>query len=214
MPADYPNHGDGLIFVGLEQDGFVYAYSLNHITASFQRIATFFSGLHSIMALSFDTATGYLWCVCDNHCDGVNTVISIYSKSKFTQIAAFDRAASMGNFNTEGVTISPDAMCIDGFKDMIWADDSHHDGHAIRHDKIPCTSFINTDSGDSNDDDWAKHHAVALIFAIVGGLIVLTGLAVITKSFFSDQNTEGVPLEGWRDDDLEMVDNPRKSSAK
>ena len=34
-PADYPNHGDGLFFVGLEGNGTVYVYALNHVTNGF-----------------------------------------------------------------------------------------------------------------------------------------------------------------------------------
>jgi hypothetical protein len=30
VPSDYPNHGTGLFFVGLEANGMIYAYALNH----------------------------------------------------------------------------------------------------------------------------------------------------------------------------------------
>ena len=31
-PADYPNHGTGLFFVGLEANGTIYVYALDHVT--------------------------------------------------------------------------------------------------------------------------------------------------------------------------------------
>lgn len=37
-PADHPDHGEGIIFVGLEENGYVHVYALNHLI---RRIATY-----------------------------------------------------------------------------------------------------------------------------------------------------------------------------
>ena len=36
-PADYPDHGNGLFFVGVEQDGRIFAYALNQTTGTLRR---------------------------------------------------------------------------------------------------------------------------------------------------------------------------------
>ncbi len=43
-PADYPNHGDGLFFVGVEGNGSVYAYALDQNGTDFTKVATIASG--------------------------------------------------------------------------------------------------------------------------------------------------------------------------
>ena len=43
-PASYPNHGGGLFFVGLELNGTIYAYALDHTAVTFHRVATITSG--------------------------------------------------------------------------------------------------------------------------------------------------------------------------
>ena len=53
-PADYPGHGTGLFFVGLEANGIVYAYALDQTSSSFTRVATFASGFSTFGALHWD----------------------------------------------------------------------------------------------------------------------------------------------------------------
>jgi len=66
-PAAYPDHGDGLFFVGLEGNGTVYAYAFRPVG---QRVHP---GRHDRERLperdgpsSFDPETNHLWAVCDN----------------------------------------------------------------------------------------------------------------------------------------------------
>ncbi|CAM9279810.1 unnamed protein product, partial [Ectocarpus fasciculatus] len=153
-PADYPDHADGLILVGLEDNGYIYAYALNHKTESYSRIATFSSGFAAVMALSFDEDNGYLWSVCDDNCDGVHHVFSVNENGQFAQISAFARPTTMGgNYNSEGFTVSQDTVCFDGYKPVLWSDDTQDVGHAIRQDKIPCGSFIAPYEADDDDGD-------------------------------------------------------------
>src|SRR5205823_12302901 len=53
-PAQYPDHGSGLFFIGLEANGSIYAYALNHASGAFQRIVTMNSGSAVIKGLAFD----------------------------------------------------------------------------------------------------------------------------------------------------------------
>jgi hypothetical protein len=48
-PSAYPNHGAGLFFVGVEQDGRILAYALNQNTGGFTRVAAIASGFPKIM---------------------------------------------------------------------------------------------------------------------------------------------------------------------
>jgi hypothetical protein len=65
-PSDYPDHGPVSSFVGIEQNGVIYAYALNHADGSFTRVATIASGLIGVMDLQFDRETYDLWAVCDD----------------------------------------------------------------------------------------------------------------------------------------------------
>jgi len=38
-PGDYPDHGTGLFFVGVEATGQIHAYALDHVTGAFTRIS-------------------------------------------------------------------------------------------------------------------------------------------------------------------------------
>src|SRR5262249_49551939 len=60
-PADYANHGSGLFFVGLESNGGVYGYALDHVGGGFTRIATITTGFPSVMDLQFDRDLNDLW---------------------------------------------------------------------------------------------------------------------------------------------------------
>ena len=43
-PKTYANHGSGLFFVGVEQNGMVYAYALDQTSNAYTRVASFASG--------------------------------------------------------------------------------------------------------------------------------------------------------------------------
>ena len=76
-PANYPNHGTGLFFVGVEGNGNVYAYALNHTNNTFTRVATISTGYTGIMALEFDAELNNFWGVCDDTCGGLLGTLEI-----------------------------------------------------------------------------------------------------------------------------------------
>ena len=147
-PAIYPNHAGGIFFVGLEANGLIYGYALDHAGGSFTRVATIQSGNPSIMDLSFDRDAGYLWAACDNTCQGRTNVLDVDTRSgsptrgKFYIRRGFDRPSTMPNTNNEGFAVTPDSTCQGGFKTVFYADDNDLDGHAIRRDSIPCGAFL------------------------------------------------------------------------
>ncbi len=147
-PASYPDHGTGLFFVGLESNGVIYGYALNHADNTFTRVATFASGQVSIMDLSYDRDVGYLWAQCDDTCGNKATVFTLDATAgsptagHFQVGRVFDRPDSLPNSNNEGIAIAPESECVAGQKHFFWADDAALDMHAIRRGSIPCGRFF------------------------------------------------------------------------
>lgn len=148
VPSEYANHGTGIFFVGLEANGIIYAYALDHTANTFKRVATFSTGFPAgVMDLWFDRELGLLWAVCDDGCGGNLGVFEIDAKAgsatlgRFQQTHLFARPTSMPNLNNEGFTIAPLAECVNGKRNAYWSDDSETGGHAIRRASITCVKF-------------------------------------------------------------------------
>jgi hypothetical protein len=140
-PARYPNHGTGIFFVGLEANGMIYGFALDHVSGGFQRVATFSGGQISIMDLSFDRDVGYLWAACDDTCGNRAAVLQIdgghFGVSRF-----FDRPSTLPDVNNEGIAIAPESECVENSKSFFWSDDSATGGNSLRRDTIPCGRFF------------------------------------------------------------------------
>jgi len=147
-PSHYPNHGTGIFLVGLEANGIVYAYALDHVSGGFQRLATFSSGHAGVMSLQFDRDVGNLWSYCDNTCGNKAGVLQIDTnpasptRGRFVLRRIFDHPSTLPNSNNEGTAFASEAECVGGFKAFFWTDDDQLNGHAIRRDSIPCGSFF------------------------------------------------------------------------
>lgn len=135
-PANYPGHGSGVFFVGVEATGGVYAYVLID-DGSFTRIATIDSGFPSVMALEFDGGLGELWAVCDDGCQGRSAVLTV-DGGAFTVAESFERPAGMDNLNNEGFAIAPLAECSADVRPAIWADDGDTAGQSLRQGTVSC----------------------------------------------------------------------------
>jgi len=140
-PADYPDHGTGLFFVGVEANGAIYAYALNHTNGSFTRISTFASGFVGVMDLHFDSELSLLLAVCDDTCQGQSAVMQLQpGTGTFGVMKVVSRPASMPNLNNEGFTVTPLAECAAGQRPAFWADDSNTGGNAIRSGSVSCSA--------------------------------------------------------------------------
>lgn len=135
-PANYPNHGTGLYFVGLEDNGKVYAYALDQSGGKYTRVATIDSGFPAIMDLEYEPSTGHLWAECDNTCKGRTSTLDVNAKGAFAATAQYDRPSGMANYNNEGFAISP--TCTNGSKQVVWSDDGNDDNHALRTGTLSC----------------------------------------------------------------------------
>lgn len=131
-PADYPGHGSGLFFVGLEATGEVCVYALQNSGATL--LSKFASGHSQVMDLEFDGSR--LWAACDNNCSGRTTTLAV-SSGKFAVTATYDRPSTLPNVNLEGFAISP--SCVNGKKLVLWADDNNTNGYALRSGSLNCT---------------------------------------------------------------------------
>jgi hypothetical protein len=142
-PADYPNHGTGLFFVGVEQDGRIIAYALNQTSDTFTRIATIPSGFPAVMELEFEPETNQLWAICDDTCHGRTAKLDIAqsgpSDGKYVVTKTFERPSGMPDLNNEGFAIAPRAECSGSLKPVFWVDDTNSSGHALRTGKVGCT---------------------------------------------------------------------------
>jgi hypothetical protein len=147
-PAQYPNHGSGVFFVGVEATGSIHAFVLDHVAGGLRRIASIASGQAGTMGLEFDRDRSYLWSYCDDTCGNRSTVLTIdtdplsSTRGQFRVRAAFERPGSLPNANHEGIAIAPETECTGGFKSFFWADDSDTGGQSIRRDAIPCATLF------------------------------------------------------------------------
>jgi len=146
-PADYASHGTGIFFVGVEANGIIYAYALNHATNSATRVATIVTGFPGVMGMEYDRDTGYLWATCDDGCGNTTGVLQIdvsvgsLTRGRFLAPRRYARPSTLPNINNEGFAFAPQSVCVAGRKSVFWADDSETAGHSIRSATIPCATF-------------------------------------------------------------------------
>lgn len=91
------------------------------------------------MDLEFEPATGHLWAVCDDTCQGRTSTLDIDAQGKFAVTHTYDRPAGMSDYNNEGFAIAPHTTCTGGRKAVIWSDDGNDGGHALRAGTLNCT---------------------------------------------------------------------------
>jgi Lamin Tail Domain len=139
-PASYPNHGLGLFFAALENDGKLYAYALN-ADGTFHRVATVATGMTSVMDVHFDRDLNRIWALCDNTCSVSSTLLKI-SAGAFVPDVVYARPAGLPNVNIEGFAIAPESTCTNGSREVVWSDDgisaAGHEGHALYSGAYPC----------------------------------------------------------------------------
>lgn len=142
-PAAF-NHAGGVFFVGLEANGTIYAYVLDHDHSTAQRVATIQSGFPGVMGLEFDPDVGQLWASCDNTCQNRSTLLAIDeqagspTRGRFVLRRGFERPAGLPNANNEGLAFAPESECSGGQKRVFWADDDDTDGYSLRQGFVSC----------------------------------------------------------------------------
>lgn len=144
-PADYPQHGSGLFFAALENDGKLYAYALNS-DHSFHRVAVVDTGMGHVMDVQFDAATQRIWALCDNTCGVTSTVLKVDGAGAIVPQVVYSKPAGLPVDNLEGFALAPASTCDGGTREALWSDDgvygagpgSPTEGHALYSGRIAC----------------------------------------------------------------------------
>ena len=142
-PADFPAHGTGLFFVGVEQTGEVIGYALDHVADTATRVVTIPHFQSTVTDLVYDPARQKLWAECDDNCGG-RTVAARHqhhgpSAGTFVVSNTYERPATAANLNNEGFTITPNSECAGGVKPVFWADDGNTGTHVLSAGTLTCS---------------------------------------------------------------------------
>ncbi len=144
-PGNYPDHGSGLYFAALENDGKLYAYALN-ADGSSHRVAVADTGMGHVMDVQYDRDLQQIWALCDNTCSVSSTLLKVDSAGAIAPDPVYARPADLPNVNIEGFAIAPDSTCVEGAKEVVWSDDGisapGHEGHALYSGTFPCDSPV------------------------------------------------------------------------
>ncbi len=144
-PANYPLHGPGLFFAGLEWDGTLHVYGLNS-DGTFTTFGTVATGKASVMDVMFDAGTQRLVATCDNTCGETHTFMKVNTAGAIVADATYTNPAVMPAGNLEGFAIAPAATCVNGAREAVWSDDGVRGfgsgtssyGHALYSGTFPC----------------------------------------------------------------------------
>ncbi|MCX5400012.1 lamin tail domain-containing protein [Streptomyces sp. NBC_00102] len=144
-PANYPSHGAGLFFAGLEYDGSLHVYGLNS-DGTFTTFATIATGKTSVMDVMFDAGTQRLVATCDNTCGETHTFMKVGSTGSIVPDVTYTNPAVMPADNLEGFALAPASTCVAGLREAVWSDDgvygfgsgSSSYGHALYRGTFPC----------------------------------------------------------------------------
>ncbi|MFF4910014.1 lamin tail domain-containing protein [Streptomyces sp. NPDC001260] len=144
-PANYPLHGSGLFFAGLEWDGTLHVYGLNS-DGTFTTFGTIATGKVSVMDVTFDAGTQRLIATCDNTCGETHTFMKVNAGGAIVPDVTYTNPAVMPTDNLEGFAVAPPQTCVNGFREAVWSDDgiygfgsgSSSYGHAIYSGAFPC----------------------------------------------------------------------------
>jgi 2',3'-cyclic-nucleotide 2'-phosphodiesterase (5'-nucleotidase family) len=147
-PASYANHGFGLYFAALENDGKLYAYALS-ADGSSHRVATVDTDMGHVMDVQYDRDLQRIWALCDNTCSVSQTLLKIDGTGAMVPDVVYAAPTGLPNVNVEGFAIAPDSTCSAGTKEVVWSDDGisapGHEGHALYRGTFPCESSSSVD---------------------------------------------------------------------
>ncbi len=144
-PANYPLHGAGLFFAGLEYDGTLHVYGLNS-DGSFTTFGTVSTGKPGVMDVTFDAGTQRIVATCDNTCGETHTFLKVNASGAIVPDVTYTNPAVMPVDNLEGFALAPTSTCAGGFREAVWSDDgiygfgsgSSSYGHALYSGTFPC----------------------------------------------------------------------------
>lgn len=142
-PANYPLHGSGLFFAGLEWDGTLHVYGLNS-DGTFTTFGAVSTGKASVMDVTFDPGAQRVVATCDNTCGQTHTFLKVNGSGAIVPDLTYTNPAVLPVDNFEGFAISP--ACAGGSREAVWSDDGIYGfgpgtssyGHALYSGTFPC----------------------------------------------------------------------------
>jgi hypothetical protein len=143
-PANYPLHGSGLYFAGLEWDGSLHVYGLNS-DGTFTTFGAISTGKASVMDVEFDAGTQRIIATCDNTCGETHTFMKVTAGAIVPDVT-YTNPAVMPIDNLEGFAIAPTSTCVNGSREAVWSDDGIYgfgsktssSGHALYSGTFTC----------------------------------------------------------------------------
>lgn len=136
-PSQYAGHGTGLFFVGVESLKKVFAVALLP-NGQAKVVATIDPGLNLVAEVAYDAATGQLWAVCDEACNGESAVFALGTKGSFELVHRYANPAGMlDTIANEGFAFG---ACVNGSRAVYYADDANTGGHALRQGALNCVT--------------------------------------------------------------------------
>ncbi|MGW4803561.1 lamin tail domain-containing protein [Kitasatospora sp. NPDC004272] len=144
-PANYPLHGSGLFFAGLEYDGTLHVYGLNS-DGTFTTFGTVSTGKPGVMDVTYDAGTQRIVATCDNTCGETHTFLKVNAAGAIVPDVTYTNPAVMPVDNLEGFALAPTSTCAGGFREAVWSDDGIYGfgsgtssyGHALYSGTFPC----------------------------------------------------------------------------
>lgn len=144
-PANYPLHGSGLYFAGLEYDGTLHVYGLNS-DGTFTTFGAIATGKAGVMDVTFDAGTQRIIATCDNTCGETHTFMKVNTAGVLVPDVTYTNPAVMPADNLEGFAIAPASSCVNGFREAVWSDDGIYGfgsgstsyGHSLYSGTIAC----------------------------------------------------------------------------
>ena len=101
------------------------------------RVASFANPVGNIMDLDFDASTGRAWAVCDHFCDVRSAVFEVHG-GRFVARSHLRRPSGLPNHNFEGFTVAPLSRCVDGTRQVLWANDANDARRALWAGRLQC----------------------------------------------------------------------------
>jgi hypothetical protein len=143
-PENYPLHGTGLFFAGLEKDGTLHVYGLN-ADGTFITFGTIATGQKSVEDVFFDSGTQRVVATCDNTCSETHTFMRVLNGAIRVDVV-YRNPTSMPINNLEGFAIAPMSTCVHGVREAVWSDDGNYGingagptfEHALWSGTFPC----------------------------------------------------------------------------
>ena len=184
-PARYAGHGDGLFFVGVEGTARIYAVALQEGGAA-SLVATIDPKLALVAEVAYDAASGLLYAVCDEACDGEIHAMAIAQSGPFAgtfqNVASYANPAGMDDgIANEGFAIG---TCSNGVAPTFYADDNATGGISLREGLIYCGAYHGGDDTLINLLNINDFHG-----RIDGNTVTFAGTIEQLRAAFGEQNT-------------------------